>query len=243
MIPKRIHQIWIGEVEMPGRWKVWCQTVKKAHPDWEYTLWTNNKVEKIKAEMPSNILEKYNKFYDSKVFALAADVLRFWVVYKYGGVGLDCDFKMQPNGNLNMLPLNNNLILTNMRPTVPGQPLKCRLQNCFYAATPEYPFMKTLVDRLGNQNYEILTAERKPMDKYNCQYLTTEYLLYINPSYSKKLPIFAIEDLSIYKLPEKEVILDTSYFLERDSKIAFHFECRSHAEKNRKKFTLDGNGE
>ena len=40
MIPKIIHQIWLGPLPPPQRW---LDSWRDHHPDWDYHLWTNEK--------------------------------------------------------------------------------------------------------------------------------------------------------------------------------------------------------
>ncbi len=40
MIPKKIHQIWLSDLDtMPARCKHWCNGWEELHPEWEYKLW------------------------------------------------------------------------------------------------------------------------------------------------------------------------------------------------------------
>ena len=43
-IPKIIHQIWIGNRQIPKELQKYQLTWKKENPDWEYKLWTNEEV-------------------------------------------------------------------------------------------------------------------------------------------------------------------------------------------------------
>ena len=40
-IPKIIHQIWIGNRQLPLKLQQYQETWKEQNPDWEYKLWTN----------------------------------------------------------------------------------------------------------------------------------------------------------------------------------------------------------
>ena len=44
MIPKIIHQIWVGEYRIPKREKNLIEEVKQKHPDFEHILWTNDNI-------------------------------------------------------------------------------------------------------------------------------------------------------------------------------------------------------
>ncbi len=85
VIPKIIHQIWVGPKTPPEIFKKSQESIKKYHPDWEYRLWTD-------ADIPA--LQLHNqKFYDlAENFGAKADILRYELLYKYGGVYLDVDF-------------------------------------------------------------------------------------------------------------------------------------------------------
>jgi mannosyltransferase OCH1-like enzyme len=42
LIPKKIHQIWIGQKELPEKYKNFSEGIKKLHGDFEHILWTDN---------------------------------------------------------------------------------------------------------------------------------------------------------------------------------------------------------
>lgn len=90
MIPKIIHQIWVGDFKIPNREKGLVEKIKNLHPDYEYRFWNipDN-------DLPENIKYCYDKFYKIKNYAFCADLLRIWVVYKYGGFYLDIDFDIK----------------------------------------------------------------------------------------------------------------------------------------------------
>lgn len=85
MIPKIIHQVWIGNKPMPEKLLRWSETIRRCHPDWDYKLWTD------KDEFPHMICEKAWTLNSHVV--VKADILRYEVVYRYGGVYLDMDFE------------------------------------------------------------------------------------------------------------------------------------------------------
>lgn len=89
-IPKIIHVIWInGKIQdcsVPKELKKYIDTWKDMHPDWEYKLWTDADVEKIK-------LHNQDLYDDAKNFGMKSDILRYEIVYKYGGVYVDTDLE------------------------------------------------------------------------------------------------------------------------------------------------------
>jgi mannosyltransferase OCH1-like enzyme len=78
-IPKIIHHIWIGHLPPPVEW---MNTWKVNHPDWEYILWDNEKVFSRKWDNQKHIDYYFNK----KVYEGAADILRYQILYEFGGI-------------------------------------------------------------------------------------------------------------------------------------------------------------
>lgn len=87
IIPKIIHQIWLGS-EVPESLKILQKTwiEKHAGRGWTYKLWTDEDVAQIKL---------YNQeFYDaSDNYGVKSDILRWEIVYSYGGVYVDMDYE------------------------------------------------------------------------------------------------------------------------------------------------------
>ena len=84
-IPKTIHQIWLGS-PFPERCKRLQQTWLDQHPDWEYILWDDAKI---------NAFGLVNKSkYDRAVnFGEKSDIARYEILYRYGGLYVDTDFE------------------------------------------------------------------------------------------------------------------------------------------------------
>lgn len=225
-IPKKIHQVWIGDIPVPNKWKRCCDQVRDAHPDWEYKLWLNDDVQEIIKNSPQNVSSAYQRYYDQKIWALACDILRYVILYQHGGVYMDCDFRMQPNGSLNQLPLEKNLILLNMRDTSPEKP-KYRIQNCFMASNESNKFMKKVLDRIDNIEYQLTTMKGKPADKFNTQYLTNEYNIHLGRPGGLDGMHFIRKDIEKF-IPEDEIILKRKYFLGHDAIIARHLYALTH---------------
>lgn len=85
-IPKIIHHVWLGS-EVPDEFKAFMQSWIDMHMEgWQYYLWTDEEVAKIKL---------YNqKFYDAvDNYGVKSDIVKWEVVYRYGGVYVDTDFE------------------------------------------------------------------------------------------------------------------------------------------------------
>lgn len=79
MIPRIIHQIWIGPAPMPRHW---MQTVRAHHAGWDYRIWTDETA----AEYLSRSHIKAAKHIRAK-----ADLLRYELLREYGGIYVDAD--------------------------------------------------------------------------------------------------------------------------------------------------------
>jgi hypothetical protein len=87
MIPKIIHQIWIGE-EAPNFIQEATATVKNLNPDFEYMFWGNEAIEEFGLK---------DEFEMAKEIAFFTNVLRIKILEKFGGVYIDADTKcVQP---------------------------------------------------------------------------------------------------------------------------------------------------
>ena len=83
-IPKIIHQIWVGNSNIPSQYQYYQSTWKKIHPSWQYRLWTN-------ADIKSFSPKIQELFYNARSFAEQADILRLEILKENGGVYVDLD--------------------------------------------------------------------------------------------------------------------------------------------------------
>lgn len=136
MIPKVIHQIWIGPKPLPGQQKRWTQGWKEQHPGWEHHLWGDDT---IRAHLPAEALA----FFDAaQSYAGKADVARVWLVNKFGGVYVDTDFQcLQPIDEL----------LHGCKAFAVVEEYSGKLTNAIFGSTPEHPFTNTLIERWGRR--------------------------------------------------------------------------------------------
>ena len=83
-IPKIIHQIWLGS-DVNDTISSHIDTVKKANPDYQHMLWTDENI-------------KYFDFKNKELFLSCrnngqkSDILRYALLEEFGGIYLDTDF-------------------------------------------------------------------------------------------------------------------------------------------------------
>jgi mannosyltransferase OCH1-like enzyme len=89
MIPKIIHGTWRNLSDMPQAWLENIETTKINNPDWKYRFYSNDDcMDFIKDFYGNGMLKIYRKI-DPFYGAARADLFRYLVLYKYGGVYLD----------------------------------------------------------------------------------------------------------------------------------------------------------
>lgn len=89
-IPQIIHQIWISDAssdELPEELKAFQQSIKDLHPNWHYQLWTQDDIEHLNLANKDLIDQAQNP-------AEKSDLMRYELLYKFGGVYLDADCQM-----------------------------------------------------------------------------------------------------------------------------------------------------
>ncbi|MFH1254805.1 MAG: glycosyltransferase [bacterium] len=90
-IPKIIHQIWVGQSIYPKLFRQWTRIWRKCHPGWKYVLWTEKLLTKFFANGLVNQRTFDTALYEEKNYAKAADVARYEIINKFGGLYADTD--------------------------------------------------------------------------------------------------------------------------------------------------------
>lgn len=137
-IPKIIHQVWIGGA-VPEAFVPYMQTWTRENfgDDWEYKLWTDKEVE---------TLDLYNRaFYDlAETPGVKSDILKWELVYKFGGVYVDVDY-------LCLNPELFNLLHSRYDFYTGLQPLDtqyAQLGAALFGATPGHPILKHCIETI-----------------------------------------------------------------------------------------------
>ena len=77
-IPRRIHRVWVGHHPKPKLIETW----KEKHPDYEFFEWDNETIKNF----PFRLKKHIDKFIEIGWYHGASDLIRYEVLYKYGGV-------------------------------------------------------------------------------------------------------------------------------------------------------------
>ena len=76
-IPKKIHQIWLGDKKLPTKYTNWMKSWKIFNPDWEYKLWNENNIKDLNIKEFDIYSKKLNPGYRS-------DILRYILLKRFG---------------------------------------------------------------------------------------------------------------------------------------------------------------
>jgi mannosyltransferase OCH1-like enzyme len=146
-IPKRIHQIWIGNNKPPYKWiDSFRNKFLTSHPNWEYHLWTENEIKDLK--LINNDLYKNEESLVAK-----SDILRYEILYQFGGIYFDADILW-----LNNKSLNDLLTDTNQSGIFVGREDHRLLGSSVIGSSQKNKILKEVIDQL-RINYKTLRVD------------------------------------------------------------------------------------
>lgn len=90
MIPKIVHYCWLSGDPIPDNLKEYMSSWKEKLPDWEFMLWD-------KTRFDLNNIQWVRQAYEAKKYAFAADYIRQYAVYTFGGFYMDMDIEVIKN--------------------------------------------------------------------------------------------------------------------------------------------------
>ena len=161
-IPKIIHHTWLGDDPLPeAGWEMIARW-RHYHPDWEMRLWTRDNLPPLQNQA----------LYDSRQnTGHRADVLRYELMYQFGGVYVDID--MECRRPLDDLIKNCEGFAGRMKPnmTILGT---LYLEIAILGSVPGHPLFAQVVDMLPDwygthESYAIPT--RTGPQFFQAQYL------------------------------------------------------------------------
>lgn len=87
MIPKIIHYCWLSDDPIPSNLISCMNSWKKILFDYEFVLWNFERFPRGKSSW-------VDQAFDNKKYAFAADYIRLYALYNYGGIYLDTDVEV-----------------------------------------------------------------------------------------------------------------------------------------------------
>jgi len=164
MIPKIIHQIWLGDKnKMPVDL---MKTVRDKHFDWKYILWTEKNLGHLVNHDKFNIINDHNKLFDNK-FTNLANIIRYEKLFEYGGIYIDADSICNKPFN----DLLDNKFFTAYENEVKKPGL---IANGIIGSVSGYPILEKCIDEIKTIKNKVLT--RKPSFKTTGPVLLTKII-------------------------------------------------------------------
>ena len=184
VIPKLIHQIWVGENVMPQEW---MDTVVKFVKDYgyEYKLWTEKNIESLPWSSFKGLRKAYSILKSKNQIAGCGDIIRLVALYEYGGIYIDADTViMKPRKFHKFLESNKAAVffgweIITKKILLKDESAEIRdtnrlVANGLIGSIKEHPFIKNLLDGIPSN----LEKDRN-LSAWQCVgplYVTREYL-------------------------------------------------------------------
>ena len=189
MIPKKIHQVWVGDKPIPDLYLQYTKEWQRLNPKFEYKLWTSN-------DFDENEFSKY--CYKNNRMAHYVDYLRAQILYNEGGVYVDVDIKPIRPIPYFWLNAEFTIVKTDLWWVMGG----------FLMANKELPFLKSVIKDYNSFEYtnkEVYTNFRNDWDDGSV-YIRNLLLIY-------KLEFIKHDTLGIRTLSPKLNLLDNTIML------------------------------
>jgi hypothetical protein len=142
-VPKIVHQIWLGPRDPPLIWmNTWKDGFCKKY-NWEYRLWRDSDIKNFK-------LKNEVSFKDATSWQQKADIARYEIVHKFGGLYLDVDMIWLKKDLEKYIPFSTSHFIgvqeylsSNFKNI--GKPF---ISNGFFAASKGNSILKCCIDTL-----------------------------------------------------------------------------------------------
>jgi mannosyltransferase OCH1-like enzyme len=138
MIPKIIHYCWLSGDILPEKFQYCEKTWREKLPGYEFVLWNFDRF-----DINSSIWVK--QAFEAKMYACAADYIRLFAIYNYGGIYLDMDVEaVKPFGGL----LDREVMLG-------YEDNEQRIEAGCFGAEKGHPFIKKCLDYYKDREFSI----------------------------------------------------------------------------------------
>jgi len=138
MIPKILHQTWKND-NIPKEWLPLVRKNRELHPDWDYRLWTDaDNLEFVREEFPQ-LLDLFSAYPKG---VMRADVIRYMIMFRIGGVYLDLDYEF-----IRPFDLNQHSLVLPQNASVEREGF-FRIGNCIFGSCPGHEYWQAVFQDL-----------------------------------------------------------------------------------------------
>lgn len=164
-IPRIIHQVKLGNLEMKPSWIEARKSCLDLHPEWQFKLWQDEEAGKFVNTQFPHLFETYINY---PLEIQRSNVLRYLILHKFGGIYLDLDLRCK----VSLDGLRNETFLT-----PPANP--SGINNAFIASIPDHPFWSHVEEYLITFNLDWFNSPYiTNMFSTGCHFLSTMHRLY-----------------------------------------------------------------
>ena len=141
MIPKLLHQIWIGSPEVPSHYSDLVKTWQNKNRAWKYRLWDDSSINQLIDVHYPSLQSKYSEI---PLRVMKADLIKYLVLKAEGGLYIDLDYEcFKPIGRL----LNKECVI-GLEPhsNAKHHGYDYMLSTAFIASRRDHPFISFLIE-------------------------------------------------------------------------------------------------
>jgi Glycosyltransferase sugar-binding region containing DXD motif len=156
LVPKIIHQIWVGPDPLSDEFAGYVETWRRNHPGWEHRLWTEG-------NLPTD-LRHPEALERIRHPAERADMLRLELLWRHGGVYVDTDFECRQS----MEPYigDAEFFTAYLKPKNVVKARE-RVNNAFIGSVPGHPLLERALDELRPQEWYGFDKSASGSDFFN----------------------------------------------------------------------------
>lgn len=144
VIPDVFHRVWVGGKPIPDRFEAYWESWQRHHPRSRFVTWRDEHI----AEFGSPCVRLCNECRNP---AEMSDVLRFFIVEKYGGIYLDTDFECYRSIDELLDGWDFCSAWENAE----------MVASAFFAAVPNHPILSRMVEQLRGMSIDHTLSQIK----------------------------------------------------------------------------------
>jgi mannosyltransferase OCH1-like enzyme len=133
-IPRLFHSIWVGD-PMPDHLREYVASWTRVHPGWEHKVWGDADLDWLQNQELYDFAEAITKHHGQ----FRADVARYEILHRYGGVYVDCDFEA-------VVPIDD--LLMGVDCFAAWETDDVWVNNAILGSVPGHPLLRDLIDGL-----------------------------------------------------------------------------------------------
>jgi len=206
MIPKLIHYSWFSNDPLPASVVKYIEGWKALLPDYKFLLWDSEKLREVNNTFA-------NEAASVKKWAFAADYIRIFAVYTYGGIWLDTDIELHKSFD----PFLSHRMFIGSEFRAHDVPKKRVLGSHCFGAEAGHPFLRDCLDYYECRHFIGSNSERIPVHM--------RYDMTLLPVIQANIAIENYGYDAGFRFPEKEQVLPEDIHMYP----SYYFDCPGYS--------------